>query len=157
MTPDVQESSAPGSFHTIDSLPVPRRRASWREALSRTFGAVDITVPDEVYSGTIRRASLGRLQAVTVDGDCQFARRTRRLVTQDGAGNHQPRSSELMARSVVDLTGCPPVNGGTPRPGPADPVTRAAHQCLNPMPDFAHSAMQFPNPLLSCRPGGGMK
>ncbi|MER5363528.1 hypothetical protein [Streptomyces sp. NPDC002785] len=84
MTPDVQESSAPGSFHTTDSLPVPRRRASWREALSRTFGAMDMNASDEVFSGTIRTAPLGRLQAVTVDGDCLSVLRTRRHVTQDG-------------------------------------------------------------------------
>ncbi|MFD8380811.1 helix-turn-helix domain-containing protein [Streptomyces sp. NPDC059679] len=78
----VQERSALGSFHTTESLPVPRRRSYWREALSQTFGAVDMTVPDEVYSGTIRTAPLGRLQAVTVDGDCLSALRTRRLVTQ---------------------------------------------------------------------------
>ncbi|MFI0730908.1 helix-turn-helix domain-containing protein [Streptomyces sp. NPDC021225] len=76
------ERSASGSFHTTDSLPVPRRRSYWREALSQTFGAVDMTVPDEVYSGTIRTAPLGPLQAVTVDGDCLSALRTRRLVTQ---------------------------------------------------------------------------
>ncbi|MFI1330628.1 helix-turn-helix domain-containing protein [Streptomyces sp. NPDC020845] len=84
MSPDVlvQERSALGSFHTTESLPVPRRRSYWREALSQTFGAVDMTVPDEVYSGTIRTAPLGRLQAVTVDGDCLSALRTRRLVAQ---------------------------------------------------------------------------
>ena len=84
MAPDVlvQERSALGSFHTTESLPVPRRRSYWREALSQTFGALDMTVPDEVYSGTIRTAPLGRLQAVTVDGDCLSALRTRRLVTQ---------------------------------------------------------------------------
>ena len=72
----------PGSLHTTDSLPIHRRRAYWREALSQTFGAVDMTVPDEVYSGTIRTTPLGRLQAVTVDGDCLSALRTRQLVAQ---------------------------------------------------------------------------
>ncbi|WP_413754013.1 helix-turn-helix domain-containing protein [Streptomyces sp. R-74717] len=75
--------SIPGSLHTIDSPPVHRRRAYWREALSRTFGAVDMTAPDEVCSGTIRMTPLGRLQAVTVDGDCLSALRTRQLVAQD--------------------------------------------------------------------------
>ncbi|MET8947910.1 helix-turn-helix domain-containing protein [Streptomyces sp. NPDC004542] len=83
MAPDVQDRSAPGSFHTTDALPVPHRRAYWRGALSETFGAVNMTVPDEVYSGTIRATPLGRLQAVTVDGDCLSALRTRRLVSQD--------------------------------------------------------------------------
>ncbi|MDD1063514.1 helix-turn-helix domain-containing protein [Streptomyces cocklensis] len=41
-----------------------------------------MTVPDEVRSGTIRTTPLGRLQAVTVDGDCLSALRTRRLVAQ---------------------------------------------------------------------------
>ncbi|MGW8399594.1 AraC-like ligand-binding domain-containing protein [Streptomyces lydicus] len=82
MSSDVLQRSVPGSFHTTDLLPVHRRRAYWREALSQTFGAVDMTVPDEVYSGTIRAAPLGRVQAVTVDGDCLSALRTRRLVAQ---------------------------------------------------------------------------
>ncbi|WP_035839502.1 helix-turn-helix domain-containing protein [Kitasatospora azatica] len=80
----VQERSAPGSFQTTDSLPVDRRRTYWREALSGTFGAMDITVPDEVYSGTIRATPVGRLQAVTVDGDCLSVLRTRRHVAQGG-------------------------------------------------------------------------
>ncbi|MFD7713301.1 helix-turn-helix domain-containing protein [Streptomyces sp. NPDC059786] len=84
MAPDVQEGSAPGSFHTTDSLPVRHRRAYWRAALSRTFGAVNMTVPDEVSSGTIRATPLGRLKAVTVDGDGLTAVRTRRVVGQDG-------------------------------------------------------------------------
>ncbi|MEU8652341.1 helix-turn-helix domain-containing protein [Streptomyces sp. NPDC048737] len=83
MAPYVQEGSVPGSFHTTDALPVRHRRAYWREALSRTFGAVNMTVPDEVCSGTIRATPLGRLQAVTVDGDGLSALRTRRLVSQD--------------------------------------------------------------------------
>ncbi|WP_406423991.1 helix-turn-helix domain-containing protein [Streptomyces sp. NBC_01589] len=72
----------PGALNTTDSVPAHRRRAYWREALSQTFGAVDMTVPDEVYSGTIRTTPLGRLQAVTVDGDCLSALRSRRLVAQ---------------------------------------------------------------------------
>ncbi|GAB7188410.1 DNA-binding transcriptional activator FeaR [Kitasatospora sp. Ki12] len=87
MAPDtlVQErSAAPGGFHTTDSLPVDHRRQYWRDALSQTFGTVDITVPDEVYSGTIRATRLGRLQAVTVDGDSLSVLRTRRHVAQSG-------------------------------------------------------------------------
>ncbi|MET7644502.1 helix-turn-helix domain-containing protein [Streptomyces sp. NPDC005426] len=83
MAPDVPDGSALGSFHTTDALPVPHRRAYWREALSRTFGTVDMTVPDEVYSGTIRATPLGRLRAVTVDGDHLSAVRTRRHLAQD--------------------------------------------------------------------------
>ncbi|MEU1090464.1 helix-turn-helix domain-containing protein [Streptomyces sp. NPDC005576] len=83
MAPYVEEGSAPGSFHTTDSLPTQERRPYWREALSQTFGAVNMTVPDEVYSGAIRATPLGRLQAVTVDGDGLSAVRTRQLVSQD--------------------------------------------------------------------------
>ncbi|MEV5573866.1 helix-turn-helix domain-containing protein [Spirillospora sp. NPDC052269] len=84
MASDVQAESGLDSFDIPDSLPVPRRRLYWREALSRTFGAVNITVPDEVYSGTIRAAELGRLRAVTLAGDCRDALRTRRHTGQDG-------------------------------------------------------------------------
>lgn len=92
--------SASGSFHTTDSLPVPRRRSYWREALSQTFGGVDMTVPDEVYSGTIRTEPLGRLQAVTVDGDGLSALRTRRLVTQ---GSKDYVVVKLLDRGVARL------------------------------------------------------
>lgn len=103
MAPDVlvQESSTPGSFHTTESLPVARRRAYWRDALSRTFGSVDMTVPDEVYSGTIRATPLGRLQAVTVDGDCLSALRTRRLVAQGDAEEYVV--VKLLDRGVARL------------------------------------------------------
>ncbi|MFH8805622.1 helix-turn-helix domain-containing protein [Streptomyces sp. NPDC017936] len=83
MAPYVRDGSVPGSFHTTDALPAHHRRAYWRGALSETFGAVSTTVPDEVCSGTIRTTPLGRLQAVTVDGDRLSALRTRRLVSQD--------------------------------------------------------------------------
>ncbi|MEU7473913.1 helix-turn-helix domain-containing protein [Streptomyces sp. NPDC044984] len=101
MAPDVQERSTPGSFHTTDALPARGRRAYWREALSRTFGAVDMTVPDEVYSGMIRATPLGRLQAVTVDGDGLSALRTRRLVTQDGQDEYVV--VKLLDRGVARL------------------------------------------------------
>ncbi|MFH8255667.1 AraC-like ligand-binding domain-containing protein [Streptomyces roseolus] len=65
---------------TTDAVPAARRRTYWREALATTFGAVDIAVPDEVRSGTIRMAPLGRVQAVTVESDPQTARRTRSLI-----------------------------------------------------------------------------
>ncbi|MFJ5306816.1 helix-turn-helix domain-containing protein [Streptomyces sp. NPDC088350] len=85
MPPDASvhdEESVPGRVYTTDSLPVQHRRAYWREALSRTFGAVTMNVPDEVYSGTIRTSPLGRLQTITVDGDSLYALRTNRLVAQ---------------------------------------------------------------------------
>ncbi|MER6977775.1 helix-turn-helix domain-containing protein [Streptomyces carpinensis] len=101
MSPDVLDRSAPGSFHTTDSLPVHRRRAYWREALSQAFGAVDMTVPAEVHSGTIRTAQLGRLRAVTVEGDCLSALRTRRLVAQGGEEAHVV--VKLLDRGVARL------------------------------------------------------
>ncbi|MFE1953523.1 helix-turn-helix domain-containing protein [Streptomyces sp. NPDC059524] len=42
---------------------------------------MDIAVPEEVRSGTIRTAALGRVQAVTVESEPQVARRTRRLIS----------------------------------------------------------------------------
>ncbi|MFF5156571.1 helix-turn-helix domain-containing protein [Streptomyces sp. NPDC000348] len=101
MAPYVQEGSVPGSFHTTDGLPVPHRRAYWREALSRTFGAVNMTVPDEVYSGAIHAIPLGRLQAVTVDGDCLSALRTRRLAGQDDQDEYVV--VKLLERGVARL------------------------------------------------------
>ncbi|MEV4255670.1 helix-turn-helix domain-containing protein [Spirillospora sp. NPDC049652] len=88
MTADVQVRSGLGGFDIPDSMPVPRRRAYWREALSQTFGAVDITVPEEVYSGTIRATPLGRLRAVSLAGDCQDALRTRRHAARDGQDDY---------------------------------------------------------------------
>ncbi|MFD7997957.1 AraC-like ligand-binding domain-containing protein [Streptomyces mirabilis] len=72
----------PSTLYTTVSPPALRRRTYSGEALSRMFGAVDMSVPDEVYSSTIRMAPLGRLQAVSVEGDCLSALRTRRLVAQ---------------------------------------------------------------------------
>ncbi|MFD7014131.1 helix-turn-helix domain-containing protein [Streptomyces sp. NPDC059928] len=71
-----------GNLLTTATVPAHQRRAYWRDALSMTFGAVDMSVPDEVNSGTIRTAPLGRLQVTTVDGDPLDARRTRRLIAQ---------------------------------------------------------------------------
>lgn len=88
MAPDPQEgnvdSVALGSYDTVASLPASHRRAYWRDALSRTFGAVHISVPEEVRHGTIRATPLNRLRAVTVTGDCQDALRTLRQARQDG-------------------------------------------------------------------------
>ncbi|MFF4833115.1 helix-turn-helix domain-containing protein [Streptomyces sp. NPDC001315] len=71
-----------GNLLTTDTVPAHQRRAYWREALSQTFGAVDMSVPDEVHSGTIRTAPLGPVQATTVEGDPLEALRTRRLIAQ---------------------------------------------------------------------------
>ncbi|MEU1786841.1 helix-turn-helix domain-containing protein [Streptomyces sparsogenes] len=76
-----------GDLLTTAGVPAPRRRAHWRDALSRTFGTVDMTVPDEVRSGTIRTAPLGRLRVTTVEGGPLEAQRTRRLIAR---GNEDP-------------------------------------------------------------------
>ncbi|TXS04657.1 helix-turn-helix domain-containing protein [Streptomyces sp. adm13(2018)] len=77
-------ASAPGPLirtrHAAETVPAAHRRGHWREALSRTFGAVDMAIPEEVRSGTIRTAALGRVQAVTVESEPQFAHRTKRLI-----------------------------------------------------------------------------
>lgn len=82
MSPD-SSTLAPGSqgtLYTTDAVPPHRRRTYWREALSRTFGAVDMSVTDEVGSATIRTSPLGPMQAVTVEGDPMRVLRTRRLI-----------------------------------------------------------------------------
>ncbi|CAL9296758.1 helix-turn-helix domain-containing protein [Streptomyces sp. SudanB52_2052] len=81
-TPAPDKGSFAGTALTTAHVPARQRRAHWREALSRTFGAVDISVAREVNSGTIRTAPLGRLQVTTVDGDPLEARRTPRLIAQ---------------------------------------------------------------------------
>ncbi|MGW0509144.1 AraC-like ligand-binding domain-containing protein [Streptomyces olivaceoviridis] len=69
-------------------MPAHRRRLYWREALSRTFGAVDISVPEEVYSSTVRTSPLGRIRGVTVEGDPMQTLRTRRLIAGSTNDNH---------------------------------------------------------------------
>ncbi|WP_225828547.1 helix-turn-helix domain-containing protein [Streptomyces naphthomycinicus] len=73
---------------TTDSVPAHRRRAYWREALSQTFGAVDIKVAGEVYSGTVRTSPLGRIRRVTVEGDPLQTLRTRRLIAGSTGDDH---------------------------------------------------------------------
>ncbi|WP_225850803.1 helix-turn-helix domain-containing protein [Streptomyces sp. HPF1205] len=77
-----EEDRFAGSLLTTAAVPAGRRREYWREALSRTFGAVDMSVPEEVTAGTIRTAALGGLRATRVDGDPLEARRTRRLIAR---------------------------------------------------------------------------
>lgn len=83
MSPDLSTT-----LHTTDSVPAHRRRLYWREALSQTFGAVDISVPEEVYSGTVRTSPLGRIRDVTVEGDPMQTLRTRRLIAGSSNDNH---------------------------------------------------------------------
>ncbi|WP_459740628.1 AraC-like ligand-binding domain-containing protein [Streptomyces sp. E-15] len=92
------DPALPDSLHTTDSLPVQRRRAYWREALSQTFGAVDMRVPDEVDRGTIQTSLLGPMQVVTVDGEPLRAARTRRLIA--GSDNDDYVVVKLLSRGV---------------------------------------------------------
>ncbi|MGW2615918.1 AraC-like ligand-binding domain-containing protein [Streptomyces sp. NPDC001500] len=90
-----------GTVYATDSVPVRQRRTYWREALSLTFAAMDIAVPDEACSGTIRTSSLGRLRLVTADGGPMRAWRTSRLIAQGGDEEHVVVS--LVARGVVGI------------------------------------------------------
>ncbi|MYT19699.1 AraC family transcriptional regulator, partial [Streptomyces sp. SID7760] len=82
MSVDALEAGLGGAatHYTTAGLPAARRRAFWREALSNTFGSVDMKVPDEVEHGSIRASSVGSLQAVMVEGDPHRAQRTKRLI-----------------------------------------------------------------------------
>ncbi|WP_322619724.1 helix-turn-helix domain-containing protein [Streptomyces acidicola] len=82
-------------------MPTHRRRTYWCEALSRTFGAVDMTVPDEVDRGTIRTSPLGQMLAVTVDGDPLRAVRTRRLIA--GSDNDDYVVVKLVSRGAARI------------------------------------------------------
>ncbi|MFF8971854.1 helix-turn-helix domain-containing protein [Streptomyces sp. NPDC014995] len=70
------------TLYTTDSVPPDQRLTYWRAALSQTFAAMDIAVPDEICSGTIRTSRLGHLQVATVQGDSLRARRTPQLIAR---------------------------------------------------------------------------
>ncbi|MET8773101.1 helix-turn-helix domain-containing protein [Streptomyces sp. NPDC004658] len=99
--PSTPDAGASGTVYTTKAVPTHRRRAYWREALSRTFGAVDMRVSDEVDSGTIRTSPLGPMQTVTVDGDPQRARRTRRLIA--GSDNDDHVVVKLLCRGTARI------------------------------------------------------
>ncbi|MEV6836954.1 helix-turn-helix domain-containing protein [Streptomyces sp. NPDC051133] len=88
-----------GTVYSTDAVSAHRRRAYWREALSRTFGAVDMAVSDEVGRGTIRTSLLGPVQAVTVEGDPMRGLRTRRLIA--GSDNDDYVVVKLLSRGVA--------------------------------------------------------
>ncbi|WP_328760415.1 helix-turn-helix domain-containing protein [Streptomyces sp. NBC_00271] len=81
-------------------MPVGQRPAYWREALSRTFSAVDIVLPDNVYSGTIRTSQLGSLRVATVECDGLYCVRNSRLISQ---GNSEDVIVRLQGRGVARL------------------------------------------------------
>ncbi|GEK02180.1 helix-turn-helix domain-containing protein [Streptomyces sp. 1-11] len=86
--PPIEEPDFAGELLATATVPRQRRRAYWRDALSRTFGAVDMSVPEEVWCGTIRTAPLGRFRINVVEGDLQEAVRTPRLVGQGDNNDH---------------------------------------------------------------------
>lgn len=93
------EADTTGTLRTTRTVPAHRRRAYWREALSRTFGAVDMGAPDEIESGSVRTSPLGPVQAVTIDGDPLRALRTQRLIA--GSGNDDYVVVTLLSTGVA--------------------------------------------------------
>lgn len=89
-----------GSILTTDSVPAHQRRTYWREALSQTFAAADVAVPDGVCSGTIRTSPLGHLQLATSDGGPMQAWRTPRQVAQ---ANDEYVVVNLVGRGVARI------------------------------------------------------
>lgn len=87
-----------GTLYSTHSAPAPQRLEYWRAALSHAFAAVDVTVPDEVCSGSVRTSRLGHLQVATVEGDPLGARRTPRLIAR---GEDQQLVVTLLARGVA--------------------------------------------------------
>jgi AraC-like DNA-binding protein len=87
-----------GALYTTSSVPTHQRLEYWRAALSHTFAAVDIAVPDEVCSGSIRTSRLGHLQVATVEGGPLWARRTPRMITP---GRDQQLIVKLLVRGVA--------------------------------------------------------
>ncbi|MEV6024696.1 helix-turn-helix domain-containing protein [Streptomyces sp. NPDC052036] len=86
------------TYCTTDSEPTDRRTACWRETLSRTFGAVDIAVPDHLCSGAVRTAPLGRLRVATVESGPLRVWRTSRLIAR---GGDAPLVVKLLARGAA--------------------------------------------------------
>ncbi|MFF8594218.1 helix-turn-helix domain-containing protein [Streptomyces sp. NPDC015220] len=74
------EEALSGTLYTTDAVPIHQRRTYWRAALSRTLAAVELVVPDEDCSGTVRTSRLGHLKVATVDGGPLEARRTVELI-----------------------------------------------------------------------------
>lgn len=101
VTSPPDEDHRVGSLLTTDSMPVRQRRAYWREALSQTFAAADVAVPDEVCSGAIRTFPMGRLQLATADGGPMRAWRTQRLIAQ--GGNEEYVVVNLLGRGAARI------------------------------------------------------
>ncbi|MFF5547952.1 AraC-like ligand-binding domain-containing protein [Streptomyces olivaceoviridis] len=77
-----------GIFYTTDGVPRQRRRTYWRDAVAHTFGAVDVKIAEEVFSGTIHASPTGRTRGVTVDSEALQTVRTPRLIAQSTGDDH---------------------------------------------------------------------
>ncbi|MCL3994734.1 helix-turn-helix domain-containing protein [Streptomyces lavenduligriseus] len=77
LLPPIQETPDDAvGFYTTDALPPGAdRERYWRDAWSRTFGPVSLSVADQTYSGTIRAEPLGPLRTVIATGDRLSVRR----------------------------------------------------------------------------------
>ncbi|MGW5496588.1 AraC-like ligand-binding domain-containing protein [Streptomyces olivaceoviridis] len=77
LPPTVQDAcDDTDSFYTTDGLPPGAdRQGYWRDAWSRTFGTVSLSLPHDAYSGTIHTRPLGPLRSVAVTGDRLSVRR----------------------------------------------------------------------------------
>ncbi|MFF9090935.1 helix-turn-helix domain-containing protein [Streptomyces sp. NPDC014991] len=82
-------------LHTTAAVPADRRLAYWQDALSRTFTAVDVRVPDGGdCRGTIRTSRLGPVQVTRVEGGAMRVQRPERPAA---SGPDEP----LVVMSVV--------------------------------------------------------
>ncbi|MFD9797066.1 helix-turn-helix domain-containing protein [Streptomyces sp. NPDC059070] len=101
MSLEIPETDLGGAaaHYTTQGLPASHRRAYWREALSNTFGSVDMKVPDEVEYGLVRTSLVGSLQAVTVEGEPHRAQRTRRLIA--GSNNDEYVVVKVLSHGAV--------------------------------------------------------
>ena len=94
------DGHGPDNLYTTDSVPVRQRSAYWRDALSRTFSAVNIVVPDDVYSGTIRTSQLGSLRVARVECDGLRCVRNPRMIAR---ANSEEVIVRLQGRGIARL------------------------------------------------------
>lgn len=97
-SPTREPGQLSGTLCATDSVPAHRRETYWREALSRTFAAVDIAVPEGVCSGTVRMFPLGHVRVAEVEGDPLLVRRTPRLIAR---GDDEHLVVTLVTRGIA--------------------------------------------------------
>ncbi|MGV9420040.1 AraC-like ligand-binding domain-containing protein [Streptomyces sp. NPDC003674] len=102
MSPDIR-AAEPGrrssdTLRTTVPAPVHPRRTYWREALSRTFAAVEVAAPEEACSDAVRAVRLGHLRVAEMDGGPLRARRTERLIAQ---GQDEPLVVTLLVSGAA--------------------------------------------------------